>query len=137
MDGKLELLSRVPLFSGLDRAGLVQVGMLTDEIDLPSGQELLREGSPPHEFFLIVAGSVAIDRDGVRLNTLGPGDYFGEIALLDGGRRSATATAETAVRLLVLGTREFHSLMNEFPDVRVAVLRTLAGRVRHAENIDE
>ncbi len=137
MDGKLELLSRVPLFSGLDRAGLVQVGRLTDEIDLPAGRELLHEGSTPHEFFLIVDGSVAIDRDGERLNTLGPGDYLGEIALLDGGRRSATATAETDVRLLVLGTREFHSLMDEFPDVRVAVLRTLARRVRHAENIDD
>ncbi|MFI5100560.1 MAG: cyclic nucleotide-binding domain-containing protein [Actinomycetes bacterium] len=137
MDGKLELLSHVPLFSGLDRAGLEQVGRLTDEIDLPAGRELLHEGSLPHEFFLIVDGTVVIDRDGERVSTLGPGDYLGEIALLDGGRRSATATAETDVRLLVLGSREFHSLLNEFPDVRVAVLRTLAGRVRQAENIDE
>jgi CRP-like cAMP-binding protein len=137
VDKKLELLAHVPLFSGLDRAGLEQVGKLADEIDLPPGKELLREGSTPHEFFLIIDGTVAIVRDGERVNTLGPGDYLGEIALLDGGARSATASAETAVRLLVLGTREFHSLLVEFPDIRVAVLRTLAARVRTLENVDE
>jgi CRP-like cAMP-binding protein len=137
VDQKLELLAQVPLFSGLDRAGLEQVGKLADEIDLPAGKQLLREGSTPHEFFLIIDGTVAIVRDGERVNTLGPGDYLGEIALVDGGARSATASAETAVRLLVLGTREFHSLLAEFPEIRVAVLRTLAARVRTLENIED
>ena len=137
MDKKLELLSHVPLFSGLDRAGLEQVAKLMDEIDLPAGKQLLQEGSLPHEFFLIVDGTVGIVRDGERVNTLGSGDYLGEIALLDGGRRTATATAETSVHLMVLGTREFHSLLSEFPDIRVGVLRTLASRVRQDEHIDE
>ncbi len=134
MDKKLELLSRVPLFSGLDTAGLEQVGKLADEIDLPAGKELLQEGAHPHEFFLIVDGSVGIVRDGQRLNTLGPGDFLGEIALLDGGRRTATATTETPVRLLVLGSREFHSLLNQFPAIRDSVMAALAARLRRLED---
>jgi CRP/FNR family cyclic AMP-dependent transcriptional regulator len=134
VDKKLELLSRVPLFSGLDKAGLAQVGKLADEIDLPAGKQLLRQGDDPHEFFLIVDGSVRIDRDGEQINVQGPGDFLGEIALLDGGERSATATAVTPVSLLVLGRREFNSLLNEFPDIRNSVLTTLARRVRRLEN---
>jgi CRP-like cAMP-binding protein len=98
---------------------------------------LLHEGELPYEFFLLVEGQVRIERDGQQLNVLGPGDFFGEIALLDGGRRTATVTTQTKVRLLVLGTREFHSLMAEYPDIRVSVLGQLADRVRRLEKIEE
>ena len=137
MDAKLELLSKVPLFAGLDRASLEHVARLADEIDLPADKMLLHEGELPYEFFLIVEGQVRIERDGQQLNVLGPGDFFGEIALLDGGRRTATVTTQTPVRLLVLGTREFHSLMAEYPEIRVSVLGQLADRVRRLEKIDE
>jgi CRP/FNR family transcriptional regulator, cyclic AMP receptor protein len=134
VDNKLELLGRVPLFSGLDQVSLAQIAKLADEIDLPAGKQLLQQGDYPHEFFLIVDGSVRIDRDGEQLNMLGPGDFLGEIALLDGGQRSATATAVTPVSLLILGRREFNSLLNEFPDIRSSVLTALAQRVRRLEN---
>ena len=134
MDKKLELLARVPLFSGLDKVGLAQIAKLADEIDLPAGKQLLHQGDHPHEFFLIVEGSVRIDRDGEQISTLGPGEFLGEIALLDGGQRRATATAETPVSLLILGRREFNSLLNEFPDIRSSVLTALAQRVRRLEN---
>jgi CRP-like cAMP-binding protein len=137
MDAKLELLSRVPLFSKLDRSSLERVARLVDEIDLPADKRLLHEGELPYEFFLIVDGQVRIDRDGQQVNVLGPGDFFGEIALLDGGRRTATATTLTPVHLLVLGTREFHSLLVEHPDIREAVLGALAERVRRLEKTDE
>jgi CRP/FNR family transcriptional regulator len=137
MDAKLELLSKVPLFAGLDRGSLDHVARLADEIDLPADKMLLHEGELPYEFFLIVEGQVRIERDGQQLNVLGPGDFFGEIALLDGGRRTATVTTQTPVRLLVLGTREFHSLMAEYPDIRVSVLGQLADRVRRLEKIEE
>jgi CRP-like cAMP-binding protein len=137
MDAKLELLSTVPLFSKLDRPSLERVGRLVDEIDLPGGKLLMHEGELPYEFFLIVEGQVGIERDGQQLNVLGPGDFLGEIALLDGGRRTATATTQTPVRLLVLGTREFHSLMADQPDIREAVLAALAERVRLLEKTDE
>lgn len=134
MDKKLELLARVPLFSGLGKGGLAQVAKLADEIDLPAGKQLLQQGDHPHEFFLIVDGSVRIDRDGAQINTLGPGDFLGEIALLDGGQRSATATAVTPVSLLILGQREFNTLLNDYPDIRTSVLTALARRVRRLEN---
>jgi CRP-like cAMP-binding protein len=134
VDKKLELLARVPLFSGLGKAGLVQVAKLADEIDLPAGKQLLQQGDHPHEFFLIVDGSVRIDVDGVQINTLGPGDFLGEIALLDGGRRSATAVAVTPVNLLILGQREFNTLLNDYPDIRTSVLTALARRVRRLED---
>ena len=115
MDKKLEMLARVPLFSALDKAGLAQVARLADEIDLPAGKQLLQQGGSPHEFFLILDGSVRIERDGAELNMQGPGDFLGEIALLDGGQRSATATAVTPVRLLVLGQREFNTPAQRVP----------------------
>jgi CRP/FNR family transcriptional regulator len=137
VDTKQEMLSRVPLFAGLDRSGLEHVSRLADEIDLPADKLLLHEGELPYEFFLIVEGQVRIERDGQQINTLGPGDFLGEIALLDGGRRTATATSQTPVRLLVLGSREFHSLLAEHPDIRSAVLAALADRVRRLEKTDD
>jgi CRP/FNR family transcriptional regulator, cyclic AMP receptor protein len=134
VDKKLELLARVPLFSGLDKVGLAQIAKLADEIDLPAQTQLLQQGAHPHEFFLIVDGSVRIDRAGEQINMLGPGDFLGEIALLDGGQRTATATAVTPVSLLILARREFNSLLNEFPDIRSSVLAALAVRLRRLEN---
>jgi CRP/FNR family transcriptional regulator len=134
VDKKLELLARVPLFSGLGKGSLAQIARLADEIDLPAGKQLLQQGDHPHEFFLIVDGSVRIDRDGAQINTLGPGDFLGEIALLDGGQRSATATAVTPVNLLILGQREFNTLLHDYPDIRTSVLTALARRVRRLEN---
>ncbi len=133
MDQKLELLSRVPLFSRLNEAGLREVAQLTDEVDVEAGRELTTEGAFAHEFFLILDGSVSIERNGAHLATMGPGDFFGEIALIDRGPRSATATSDGPCRLLVLGHRGFNSLMDQFPDVRTAVLEALAHRVRRLE----
>jgi CRP-like cAMP-binding protein len=133
MDPKLELLARVPLFSNLSRSDLEECARLTDEIDVPAGKVLMRQGDAGREFFLIVDGTVAIDRDGRRLTSLGPGAFLGEIALVDGGPRTATATAETPVRVLVLGQREFRTLIDDFKSVRIGVLEALAQRVRRLE----
>ena len=131
MDQKLELLKAVPLFSGLDARSLAEVGRLADEVDVRAGKVLIEEDQFGHEFFVIVAGRVAIDRGGRRLRVMGPGDFFGEIALVDRGPRTATATAETDGRVLVIGHREFNSLMGAFPDVREQVILALARRVRN------
>jgi len=133
MDQKSELLQRVPLFARFSRNDLAEVGRLVDEVDVAAGRELMGQGDFAHEFFVIYDGTVRVERDGKVLRRLGPGDFLGEIALLDGGQRSATATAETACRLLVLAHREFHDLMDRFPSVRTAVLEGLAARVRHLE----
>ena len=96
-DEKLDLLHRIPLFSGVDRHGLERLGMLSDEIDVPADKVLMRQGEIGSDMMVIVSGTVAIDRDGERVNTLGAGDFFGEIALVDGGPRTATVTAAGAV----------------------------------------
>lgn len=133
MDGKLAMLQQVPLFAGLGRNELGLVSRLCDEVDLPAGRELIREGTTGNEFFMILEGSVQVERDGAVLGTLGPGDYLGEIALIDHGPRSATAICETACRLLVLGHREFHSLLDANAEIRSRILQTLAARVRRLE----
>ena len=133
IDVKLELLKRTPLLSALGRKEIEAVGMLVDEIDVPAGQVLMREGDTGREFFVLVEGTVGIDRGGTRIRTLKSGDFFGEIALLAEGPRTATATVDGASRLLVLGHREFHSLMDQFPAIRTCVLEALATRIRNLE----
>ena len=81
-DQKLELLKQTPLLAELGRRDLEEVGRLVDEIDVAAGKVLMRQGETGREFFVLVDGSVGIDRDGARVRDLGPGDFFGEIALL-------------------------------------------------------
>lgn len=132
-DQKLELLKRTPLLSGLGRKEIEAVGMLVDEIDVPAGRVLMREGDAGREFFVLVSGTVGIVRGETRVRTIQPGEFFGEIALLAEGPRTATATADDAASLLVLGHREFHSLMDQFPAIRTCVLEALASRIRNLE----
>ncbi|MGZ6345319.1 MAG: Crp/Fnr family transcriptional regulator [Candidatus Limnocylindrales bacterium] len=132
-DGKLDLLRRVPLFASFKAHDLELVARLADEIDVPAGKALTREGDVGHEFFVIVEGRVRVEREGQVLNTLGPGDFLGEIALVDGGPRTATAVTESNARLLVLAHREFSSLLSQYPSIQVEVLQALAHRVRHLD----
>jgi CRP/FNR family transcriptional regulator, cyclic AMP receptor protein len=130
MDEKLATLRAVPLFVGLDDNELKAVGALCEERDLPAGYELTHEETFGDEFYMIVGGEVRIHRAGATIRTLGSGDFLGEIALLDHGRRTVSATCETPCRLLVLGHRQFHALLDAQPDIRVHVLEALARRVR-------
>ena len=132
-DTKLELLRRTPLLSDLGRKEIEEVGRLVDEIDVPGGKVLMREGDTGGEFFVLVNGTVGIERGGKRIRTLEPGAFFGEVALLSEAPRSATATAEGPATLLVLGHREFHSLMDQYPSIRTCVLEALAKRIRALE----
>ncbi len=132
-DEKLDLLHRIPLFSGFDRHRLERLGQLADEVDVPAGKVLMRQGDTGSDMMVIVSGSVAVERDGNRLNTLGSGDFFGEIALIDNGPRTATVRTEEPTRLLVLAHRDFHAMMDEFPEVADQVMNALANRVRHLE----
>ena len=129
-DEKLEVLRGVPLFTGLGRRELERLGELGDEVDLPAGRTFVREGERGHEFFVILDGRVRIERGGQTLTTLGRGDFLGEIALVDGGPRTATAICEDDARLLVISHREFHSLLEEFPKIAVEILQALGRRVR-------
>ena len=132
-DEKLDLLHRIPLFGGLDQRHLERLGMLTEEVDVPAGKVLMRQGELGEDLMLIYSGLVTVERDGKQINKLGPGQFFGEIALIQGGPRTATVTVETPCRLLVVNHRDFHALMDEFPEVETRVLLALAQRIRTLE----
>lgn len=130
MDQKLELLERVPLFAGVARAQLEEIGRIADEIDVPAGTALTHEGRHEGYFFVIVSGRVRIERGGRTINTIGAGDFLGEIALLDGGPRTATATTESPSRLLSMTHERFHELLETSPSVRTAILEAVGQRLR-------
>jgi len=127
---KTKMLSRVPLFAHLDARALAQLSTMVDEVDVDAGTVLMTEGRSGREFFVIVEGTVDVSRDGRHLRSLAAGDFLGEIALIDDGPRTATATATSACRLLVLAHREFDTLIADHAEVRAAVLQALAERVR-------
>jgi CRP/FNR family transcriptional regulator, cyclic AMP receptor protein len=132
-DEKLDLLHRIPLFANLDKHKIERVGELTEEVDVPAGKVLIRQGDAGGDLMVLVSGQVAIERDGTRVTTLGPGDFFGEISLIDGRPRTATVTTETPSTLLVVSHREFHALMDQIPEVAAQILQALADRVRKLE----
>ena len=132
-DRKLKLIAGVPLFAHLRGRDLERVGQLAEEIEVPAGRVLIRQGTIGQEFFVIVEGRVKVERDGELLKVRGPGEFVGEIALIDEGPRSATVTSEIPCRLLVLAHREFHTLLSDHPDIQLLVLKALAERVRQLE----
>jgi putative iron-dependent peroxidase len=129
-DDRLELLRGVPLFSGLGDHEIERLAELADEIDVPDGQVLTRQGESGHEFFVVLDGCVNVARDEKRLARLGPGQFLGEIALIDGRPRTATATADGPARLLVLSHRGFDALLDEFPTISRRVVQVLVERLR-------
>lgn len=132
-DEKLEHLRRVPLFSRLGQHELVRLGQLTDEIEVGLDVLLTERGGTGHEFFIVLDGRLTVLDGRTPIARLGPGDFFGEIALIESVPRTATVRAEGIARLMVIGHREFHALLDEFPSVRAAVMDALAERVRHHE----
>jgi CRP-like cAMP-binding protein len=126
MDEKLTMLSKVPLFAGLGTKELRDVGRLADEVSVKAGKVLTKEGATAEEFFIVLDGTIAISRGGRHLRDLGPGDFFGELAMLGKVPRPATATATTPALLLVVGHREFTSLLSEHPKIQGKILRVIA-----------
>ena len=132
-DLKLELIGRVPLFSGCNAGDIEWIGRLADEVDVPAGHVLIREGTTAHEFVIGLHGALQVERPRQATNGQGPGDFAGEIALVDGGPRTATVIADVPSRIFVIGQREFHSLLEKRPSIEIQVLQALARRVRANE----
>ena len=132
-DGALDQLADVPLFSSCSRKELRLLARAADRVQVPAGKVLVEEGRPGHEFFLILAGTATVRRGGTEVATLGPGEHFGELALLDRGPRSATVVADTELELLVLGQREFSAVVDEVPSLAHKLLAKLAQRLRDAD----
>ena len=131
MSVKLASLSRVPLFEGLDGPELESVAARTAERHVEPGTEVVRQGDPGAEFFVITAGALEIQIDGRRVNQLGPGSFLGELALLFEAPRNATAIAVEPTDLLVMEKADFNAVLAANPDVESKVLAVVAQRMRY------
>ena len=133
-DDKATALGRTPLFRNLARGDLVRLAMATEDLEVEAGKVLAREGEIGQEFFVIVDGEVSVSKDGQEIRRLGPGDFFGEIALVwDSPRRTATVTAATPLRFFVLTRQSFRSLISHQPEIEKKVLEAVEERVNATE----
>jgi CRP-like cAMP-binding protein len=132
-DEKMDRLQRVPLLEECTGRQLREIARITEVQELPAGTVLTRVGEPGEDFFLIVDGAARVEVPGGKTGRLAPDEFFGEMSLLDGGPRSATVTAETAIRLLVIKRRHFATLLREAPALTLKICSTLARRVRDLE----
>lgn len=128
-DAKLDLIRGVPLFAHCSKRELAEVAATADELDLPAGRELIREGDTGREFFVIVDGDVAVTRKGRKVRELGAGDFLGEIALVSRAPRTASAKTTSPTRLLVIRDRDFRNLLEHAPHIQLKVLQALADRL--------
>jgi CRP/FNR family transcriptional regulator, cyclic AMP receptor protein len=128
-DTKVTALKRSPLFEGLSRRQLAQVARLSDDLDVPAGTVLCKQGSRGQEFFVIIDGEATVTRGDEHLATLTSGDFFGEIALVEPVRRTATVTAATPLSFFVISKQAFNSVLRTDPSIQDKVLRTLVRRL--------
>jgi len=126
---KIELLKRVPLFARCSKRELEELASVADELVLPEGRNLTKEGASGKEFVVIVEGSADVRRKGRKVNSLRSGDFLGEIALVTGSPRTATVTTTTPVHLLVITAPAFRSLLRRMPSLQLKVLEALAARL--------
>ena len=133
-NSKVDQLQDVQLFSSCTVKELTQIARAADEVDVEPGTSIVTQGSLGHEFYLLVSGKVSVTRDGAEVAQLGPGQYFGELSLLDGAQRNATVTAVEPSVLLVLGQREFAAVLDSSPGVARKLLTQMAARLRAADD---
>jgi CRP/FNR family cyclic AMP-dependent transcriptional regulator len=132
-DDKIERLKEVPLFEACSQRQLRRVAKIARVFDVAADTVLTRAGEPGDEFFLIIDGTARVEVSAEKQVPLHPGEFFGEMSLLDGGPRSATVVADTPVRLLVISRRHFSVLLKDVPGLIQVLLVTLSTRVRQAE----
>jgi CRP/FNR family cyclic AMP-dependent transcriptional regulator len=130
-----ERLAKVPLFAGLDKKHLQQVSSLVTQIDVNEGKDLTREGEHGNEFIIVLEGEAEVKVGGNVVATRGPGDYFGEIALIANRPRTATVTAKTPMKIEVIGRREFQTMLHDNPGIATELLGIAADRL--SENDEE
>ena len=124
------ILAGIPLFADLSKRDLRRVAAASVLRTLPRGSRIVREGEPGRAFYVLLNGTARVIIGGATVATLGPGRFFGELSLIDGGPRTATITAEEETAVLELSRTAFADLLTSQPSIALALLRTLAGRVR-------
>jgi CRP-like cAMP-binding protein len=135
-DARVELIRHLPLFELCSKRDLRRIASLADERRVEPGTELIREGEPGTEFYVVVEGEVDVRRGGRRIARLGAGSFVGEIALLSRSPRTATVVAATRLRVLAITGRDFVELLDTLPELWLKVARTLADRVDADEAMD-
>jgi CRP/FNR family transcriptional regulator, cyclic AMP receptor protein len=128
-NSKVDLIKGVPLFAAASKHELAEIASIADEIDLPEGKVLIAEGDTGREFFVLIEGTAEVARGGKKVATIGPGDFFGEIALISKTPRNATITTSSPVRALVITDRAFRQLLDHSPQIQIGVLTALAERL--------
>jgi CRP-like cAMP-binding protein len=131
---KVAALARSPLFEGLSRKQLASIARVSDDLEVPAGTVLCAEGTRGREFFVIVAGEATVTRGGRPIATLGVGDFFGEIALLERVKRTATVTAATPLGFFVISSQAFGSVVDADRTIERRLLHTLARRLLATTN---
>ncbi|MEX2011271.1 MAG: cyclic nucleotide-binding domain-containing protein [Chloroflexota bacterium] len=129
-DRRTELLAGCPLFRGVGAEHLTALAEKATEVEFPARQTIVRQGEIGTGFFIVVEGRVKVVRDARTLATLGPGDFFGELSVLDGQPRIAQVVAEEPTRCLALASWDFEKVLLEQPALSLAILRGLAARLR-------
>lgn len=132
-----DLLADVGLFSKCTPRQRRTIARHAQIAELPAGIELIKEGEPGDALFVILDGEARVLQAGIEVNRVGPGSYFGEMAILDGEPRSATVVAESDVKVAVIGIRMFRTMLREFSDLAEQLLIALAGELRTARKAQE
>jgi CRP-like cAMP-binding protein len=135
-DAKVDLIRALPLFELCSKKDLRRIAALADERTIDEGTQLIREGEPGTEFFVVVEGEVDVRRRGRRVASLAEGSFVGEIALLSRSPRTATVVAATPLRVLAIAGRDFVQLLDTMPELWLKIARTLADRVDADEAMD-
>ena len=133
-DTKADALGRCSFFKDLSRGELRELAKVSEDMEVEEGKALTREGAAGSEFFVIVDGEAAVTKDGADVRTLGPGDFFGEISLLEDRPRTATVTAKTPLRFFVLTRQNFRALLKKQPELDEKVTGALQERLRTTED---
>jgi CRP/FNR family transcriptional regulator, cyclic AMP receptor protein len=129
-DEKIDMLGSMPLFEGVDAEDLGGIADRTVEVDYGAGGVIVREGEIGTGFFVVVSGAVRVVRDGETVSTLGRGEFFGELSVLDHRPRNAQVVAAEPTACLALASWDLETVITEQPRVALAMLRVLAGRLR-------
>ena len=132
-DTKADALGQCPFFADLSRSELIDLAKATEDMEVEEGKALTREGESGREFFVIIDGEVSVTKDGNEIRSMGPGDFFGEIALIEDTPRTATVTAKTPLRFFVLTRQSFRSLLAHQPELEQKVQAALEERLGPTE----